>query len=105
MEGIPHPIPRTVEEVFSDFKGRRAGLIRALTTGSLLFPFSCLITSCFCFCFDLQVTTNFLFFVSIFCAVADVEKFYQQCDPGGFAFSFGLIVLFPLLFLMFLTLP
>ncbi|OIS96640.1 PREDICTED: PHD finger protein Alfin1-like [Nicotiana attenuata] len=43
MEGIPHPIPRTVEEVFNDFKGRRAGLIKALT--------------------------------------ADVEKFYQQCDP------------------------
>ncbi|KAH9750177.1 hypothetical protein WN944_005692 [Citrus x changshan-huyou] len=43
MEAIPHPIPRTVEEVFSDFKGRRAGLIKALT--------------------------------------ADVEKFYQQCDP------------------------
>ncbi|OMO65633.1 Zinc finger, PHD-type [Corchorus olitorius] len=32
MEGIPHPIPRTVEEVFNDFKGRRAGLIKALTT-------------------------------------------------------------------------
>ncbi|TXG53552.1 hypothetical protein EZV62_018808 [Acer yangbiense] len=32
MEGIPHPIPRTVEEVFSDFKGRRAGLIKALST-------------------------------------------------------------------------
>ncbi|XP_057488482.1 PHD finger protein ALFIN-LIKE 7-like isoform X2 [Actinidia eriantha] len=32
MEGVPHPIPRTVEEVFSDFKARRAGLIRALTT-------------------------------------------------------------------------
>ncbi|KAM0972595.1 hypothetical protein ACFX1X_020605 [Malus domestica] len=31
MEGIPHPIPRTVEEVFSDFRGRRAGLIKALT--------------------------------------------------------------------------
>ncbi|XP_022868109.1 PHD finger protein Alfin1-like isoform X1 [Olea europaea var. sylvestris] len=29
MEGIP--IPRTVEEVFNDFKGRRAGLIKALT--------------------------------------------------------------------------
>jgi hypothetical protein len=25
--------PRTVEEVFRDFKGRRAGIIRALTTG------------------------------------------------------------------------
>ncbi|KAI8026950.1 PHD finger protein ALFIN-LIKE 6 [Camellia lanceoleosa] len=32
MEGIPHPIPRTVEEVFADFKGRRTGLIKALTT-------------------------------------------------------------------------
>ncbi|XP_039038146.1 PHD finger protein ALFIN-LIKE 7-like isoform X3 [Hibiscus syriacus] len=32
MEGIPHPIPRTVDEVFNDFKGRRAGLIKALTT-------------------------------------------------------------------------
>ncbi|GER45689.1 PHD finger family protein [Striga asiatica] len=43
MEGTPHPVPRTVEEVFSDFRGRRAGLLKALT--------------------------------------ADVEKFYQQCDP------------------------
>ena len=25
--------PQTVEEVFRDFKGRRAGIIRALTTG------------------------------------------------------------------------
>ncbi|GFY94376.1 alfin-like 6 [Actinidia rufa] len=32
MEGVAQPIPRTVEEVFSDFKARRAGLIRALTT-------------------------------------------------------------------------
>ncbi|KAJ0028379.1 hypothetical protein Pint_36025 [Pistacia integerrima] len=53
MEGIPHPIPRTVEEVFDEFKGRRAGLIKALTI--------------------------------------DVEKFYQQCDPGGFIFVFNLI--------------
>ncbi|KAF7142468.1 hypothetical protein RHSIM_Rhsim05G0013000 [Rhododendron simsii] len=36
--------PRTVEEVFKDFKGRRAAVIKALT--------------------------------------ADVEEFYQQCDPG-----------------------
>lgn len=38
--------PRTVEEVFRDFKGRRAGLIKALTTGicccnhSFFFSFS-----------------------------------------------------------------
>ncbi|KAJ0087045.1 hypothetical protein Patl1_07986 [Pistacia atlantica] len=53
MERIPHPIPRTVEEVFGDFKARRAGLIKALIT--------------------------------------DFEKFYQQCDPGGFIFVFNLI--------------
>ncbi|CAM6061241.1 unnamed protein product [Sphagnum tenellum] len=35
--------PRTVEEVFKDYKGRRAGMLKALT--------------------------------------ADVEEFYQQCDP------------------------
>jgi hypothetical protein len=35
--------PRTVEEVFKDYKGRRAGMLKALT--------------------------------------ADVEDFYQQCDP------------------------
>lgn len=38
MEGIPHPVPRTVEEVFQDFKGRRAGLIKALTTGTQFSP-------------------------------------------------------------------
>lgn len=44
MEGIPHPIPRTVEEVFNDFKGRRAGLIKALTAGSLIsYSFLCFI--------------------------------------------------------------
>ncbi|KAA8545384.1 hypothetical protein F0562_020168 [Nyssa sinensis] len=32
MEGVTHPFPRSVEEVFSDFRGRRAGLIKALTT-------------------------------------------------------------------------
>ncbi|THU53383.1 hypothetical protein C4D60_Mb10t13820 [Musa balbisiana] len=37
--------PRTPEDVFRDFRSRRAGMIKALTT--------------------------------------DVEKFYQQCDPGG----------------------
>lgn len=35
MEGLPALIPRTVEEVFGDFKGRRAALIKALTTGLL----------------------------------------------------------------------
>lgn len=40
MEGVGgggHYNPRTVEEVFRDFKGRRAGMIKALTTGLSLF--------------------------------------------------------------------
>ncbi|KAK6121280.1 hypothetical protein DH2020_044983 [Rehmannia glutinosa] len=41
MEGTPHPIPRTVEEVFNDFKGRRAGLLKALTTESERFYQHC----------------------------------------------------------------
>ncbi|KAL9241853.1 hypothetical protein vseg_015915 [Gypsophila vaccaria] len=32
MDGMPQNSPRTVEEVFNDFKGRRIGLIKALTT-------------------------------------------------------------------------
>ncbi|CAN4105178.1 unnamed protein product [Withania somnifera] len=32
MEGAQQYNPRTVEEVFRDFKGRRAGLVKALTT-------------------------------------------------------------------------
>lgn len=42
--------PRTVEEVFRDFKGRRAGMIKALTSGLFL----CL----FLFCFFSSFVTN-----------------------------------------------
>jgi len=79
MEGVPHPVPRTVEEVFTDFKGRRSGLIKALTTGTLrsFFPFS---LSFFFIAF--LITSS-----SLLLLLADVEKFYQQCDPGGFRFS------------------
>ena len=39
MEGVGAQYnPRTVEEVFRDFKGRRAGMVKALTTGFCLFP-------------------------------------------------------------------
>ncbi|XP_010502261.1 PREDICTED: PHD finger protein ALFIN-LIKE 6 isoform X1 [Camelina sativa] len=41
MEGITHAIPRTVEEVFSDFRGRRAGLIKALTNDMVKFYQTC----------------------------------------------------------------
>jgi hypothetical protein len=36
--------PRTVEEVFKDFKGRRAGTLKALISGNagVGFDFSCL---------------------------------------------------------------
>lgn len=37
MDSGGHYNPRTVEEVFRDFKGRRAGMIKALTTGYSLF--------------------------------------------------------------------
>lgn len=39
MDGGALNNPRTVEEVFRDFKGRRNGLIKALTTGILPFFF------------------------------------------------------------------
>lgn len=41
MEGMPQNTPRTVEEVFNDFKGRRAGLIKALTTDADQFYSQC----------------------------------------------------------------
>ena len=39
MDGGASYNPRTVEEVFRDFKGRRAGMIKALTTGTLFLRF------------------------------------------------------------------
>jgi len=77
-----HYSVRTAEEVFRDFRGRRAGMIKALTTGmlpaagSLLLRISpaCLAAS--------PVLTRCLLLVS-----ADVEKFYQLCDPGESARS------------------
>ncbi|KAK1299940.1 PHD finger protein ALFIN-LIKE 7 [Acorus calamus] len=42
MEGASIPYnPRTVEEVFKDFRGRRAGMVKALTTDVKLFYESC----------------------------------------------------------------
>ncbi|KAH0728472.1 hypothetical protein KY290_004202 [Solanum tuberosum] len=38
---MENTVPRTVEEVFNDFKGRRAGLIKALTTDVEKFYQSC----------------------------------------------------------------
>lgn len=36
MDGSAAYNPRTVEEVFRDFKGRRTGVIKALTTGTFI---------------------------------------------------------------------
>lgn len=46
MDGGAQYNPRTVEDVFRDFKGRRTGMIKALTTGSFfsLFLFFFLIS-------------------------------------------------------------
>ncbi|GER53766.1 PHD finger family protein [Striga asiatica] len=41
MEETPHPVPRAVEEVFNNFKGCRAGLLKALTTDVEKFYQSC----------------------------------------------------------------
>lgn len=54
MDGGAPYNPRTVEEVFRDFKGRRAGLIKALTTGDNFSSFS------FLNCFALFVLLVFL---------------------------------------------
>lgn len=81
MEGAIPYSPRTVEEVFKDFKGRRAGMIKALTTGSFSLSLSLI---------ALESINFFLFSFGISCdifdfSVADVDKFYQQCDPGEFS--------------------
>jgi hypothetical protein len=82
--GAPYA-SRTAEEVFRDFRGRRAGMIKALTHGRRPRPplasgFSrppapasltrllCLLGWCFFF-------------------FAEVDKFYQLCDPGESARS------------------
>lgn len=71
-----HPVPRTVEEVFSDYKGRRAGLIKALTTGQSLHH-------------SRDYYFSFLLNHSYSSSLSDVEKFYQLCDPGQFSLSFS----------------
>jgi hypothetical protein len=69
MEGIGggggggHPVPRTVDEVFSDYKGRRAGLIKALTTGHCLLSSSSFL---FSFAFSPYYSFFFFFFLQTF---------------------------------------
>lgn len=83
MEGFTNPTPRTVEEVFRDFRGRQAGLIKALTSLCLCSFLFCLIVrkkllSLWVFCHFVK------FDVSGFGLLvhADMVKLYQTCDPG-----------------------
>ncbi|WOL06882.1 hypothetical protein Cni_G15616 [Canna indica] len=62
--------PRTVEEIFRDYGGRRAGIVRALTHGLAPPPFLS------CSFFDLLDDNDDASFF------ADVDAFYAQCDPG-----------------------
>lgn len=55
--GAPYS-PRTVDEVFRDFKGRRAGMIKALSTGLSL---SLFYSSLFYFIFEFFMVISFDF--------------------------------------------
>lgn len=68
--------PRTVEEVFRDYNGRRNGMIKALTTGKTLVS-STLTFPLFCLFFVSSVFSIFLFGF-----LADVHEFHRLCDPG-----------------------
>lgn len=73
---------RTVEEVFRDFKGRRAGIIKALTAGLFVFSeFTFFLFILFIACF-LLTHSNLVFSFSVLFSVADVGEFFEQCDPG-----------------------
>jgi len=67
---------RSPEDVFRDFRARRAGIVKALTTGQLASRISSLLLFVLlvCGCFSDAITASVV--------RADVEKFYQQCDPG-----------------------
>jgi len=64
--------PRTVEEIFKDYSGRRAGVVRALTYGTLL--------SLSTITLSLSLSKNTNLTVAFF--DSDVDEFYGLCDPG-----------------------
>ena len=78
-----HYSARTAEEVFRDFRGRRAGMIKALTNGMLpsLAPWFRISPAYLAGGFaGADVLLGLV-------VCADVEKFYQLCDPGESARS------------------
>jgi len=81
MDGGAQYNPRTVEEVFRDLKGRRAGMIKALTTGTALsLSLSILFSDFYVALWVMLRLFVVVFLFSFF--LADVEEFYQRCDPG-----------------------
>ena len=68
--------PRTVEEIFKDYSGRRAGVVRALTYGTLL----SLSTITLSLSLSLSLSKNINLTVAFF--DSDVDEFYGLCDPG-----------------------
>jgi hypothetical protein len=72
-------LPTTIEDIFKDYKSRREGILKALTTGkSFVLSLSSFGFFCFFFLRLLLLLTCFSPLSS-----ADVEDFYQQCDPGN----------------------
>lgn len=70
-------------DVFKNFKGRHAGLVKALTTGFHLFFFLFYFVIMFIF----SLFNDFLF---VFSWYLDVEEFFKQCDPGKDTFCIQL---------------
>lgn len=64
--GAHYNNPRTVEEVFRDFKGRRAAILRALTTGLFFLSF---FLSCFYFLKFSYGFLNFAFTKIVWCII------------------------------------
>ena len=71
-----HHHTRSPEDVFRDFRARRAGIVKALTTGQLASRISSLLL------FVLLVCGCFSDAIAASVVRADVEKFYVMCDPG-----------------------
>ena len=87
--------PRTVEEIFRDFRARRNAIIRALTHGTtLLFPMP---LSFLFFYFFLSL--SFFFHPCLF-LFSDVDEFYGLCDPGKGYF----LIFSPLIFIIWFLL-
>lgn len=73
-------------DVFNDFKARHAGLLKALTTGFLLFlsfVFLCLFLFFFNL-FDRFGVFCMIYLMDLICSFgnSDVEEFFKLCDPG-----------------------